>query len=191
MRKFVLLDRDGVINRDRSDYVKSVDEVEMISGAAEAIARLNAAGFEVAVISNQQGVAKGDISDAMLDAITAKIRTQVENVDGQIVDFFYCKHLAEANCACRKPKPGLILRAAEKLNFDPRDSWMIGDTENDIVAARAAGCRSILVLSGHTTAEKANHLQCAPDCVATDLADAIDRYILNRAAIRQKSGGAP
>jgi len=175
----VFLDRDGVINQDRDDYVKNVDELKVYPFVPEAIKCLNDAGWPVFVVSNQQGVAKGLISEDDLGGMQKEISRQVESAGGHITSFYYCKHLASEKCACRKPQPGLILKAAKEHGIDLGGSVMVGDTERDIIAGKSAGCKTVLVLTGKLTREDAVNLSCKPDFVADNLAQAVG-YIKNK-----------
>ena len=177
MRKAVFLDRDGVINRDRDDYVKSLADLEVFPYAADSIRRLNEAGFEVIVVSNQQAVAKGLMSQEDLLAIQDEITRQVTSAGGRIAGFHYCTHHAQDGCSCRKPEPGLILRAAKEHGIELAASVMIGDTEKDVLAGKSAGCRTVLVLTGLLTREQVANLPCKPDFVARDLSEAADYVI--------------
>lgn len=172
--KAVFLDRDGVINADRDDYVKNTDELIVFPFAPEAIKRLSDAGWAVIVVSNQQGVAKGIIAESDLLAIQREIEERVEAAGGTIAGFYYCRHLASEDCACRKPKPGLILQAAADHGIDLAQSVLVGDTERDIIAGKSAGCRTVLVLTGKLDRDTAERLACRPDFVADDLADAAE-----------------
>ena len=172
----VFLDRDGVINEDRDDYVKHLGELKIHQYAPHSIRRLNEAGLRVFVISNQQGIAKGVISEQDLREIQDEIVRRVEAAGGKISAFYYCKHLASEGCSCRKPKPGLLLKAAEEHGIDLNDSVMIGDSERDVMAGRAAGCRTVVVLSGALTNRGAD--ACRPDFVAGDLSEAA-QYIVD------------
>mgnify|MGYP000014696269 CR=1 FL=1 len=173
-RRFVLLDRDGVININRDDYVKSVEEVKFIPGALEALSRLNAAGWNVVVISNQACVGRGIISEETLQTITHKMEEEITRAGGEIAAVYYCMHRPEDGCDCRKPAPGLIERAGRELGFDPNEAVFIGDAEADIKAGKAAGCRTVLVLSGRISKTEAEQMEPAPDCIADDLAEAVD-----------------
>ncbi len=172
--KAVFLDRDGVINADRDDYVKNTRELVIYPFAPAAIRALNEAGWPVFVISNQQGVAKGIIRDEDLLAIQSEITRQVRDGGGTISAFYYCKHLATDNCDCRKPRAGLLLQAAEEHHIDLESSVMVGDTDRDIAAGKAAGCRTILVLTGKLRREDAAHFNSRPDMIAQDLAEAAE-----------------
>ena len=170
--KAVFLDRDGVINADRDDYVKNTDELRVYPFAPAAIRRLNDAGWTVFVVSNQQGVAKGIIAESDLLAIEREIARRVEEAGGRISGFYYCRHLATNNCSCRKPEPGLILTAAREHGIDLSASVLVGDTERDIIAGKSAGCGTVLVLTGEFDRGAAERFSCKPDFVADTLADA-------------------
>ncbi len=172
--KAVFLDRDGVINADRDDYVKNVAELSIFPEAPDSIRRLNEAGYAVFVVSNQQGVAKGLISEASLQAMEDKIRRQVEAAGGSISGFYYCKHLASEKCSCRKPEPGLILAAAREHGIDLHRSFMVGDSRKDVTAGERAGCKTILVLSGHAGKYGTEEDRDPADFTALDLPDAVD-----------------
>lgn len=141
----VLLDRDGVINRDSDKYIKSVEEWVPLPGSLEAIAGLTAAGFRSVVISNQSGVGRGLFSEATLTAIHAAMRAAVEQAGGKLAAIYHCPHRPEDGCDCRKPKPGLLQRAAAELGFALSGVPLIGDKESDMAAARAVGARPIAV----------------------------------------------
>ncbi|MCL5102726.1 MAG: HAD family hydrolase [Armatimonadetes bacterium] len=177
MNGVVFLDRDGVINEDRDDYVKNTRELKVFPFVLQSVRKLNDAGFKVIVVSNQQGVAKGLISEGDLQSIENEIVRQVSAAGGEIIAFYYCKHLASDGCSCRKPQSGLLTRAAKEHGVSLRDSFMIGDTERDILAGKRAGCKTLLVLTGSTTEQESEHIPCRPDFVAADLAAAVD-YVL-------------
>lgn len=141
----VFLDRDGVINRDSDEYIKSVAEWVPLPGSLEAIAALTAAGFRSVVISNQSGVARGLFSESTLAAIHAAMRAAVEQAGGKLAAIYYCPHRPEDDCDCRKPKPGLLRRAAAELGFALGGVPLIGDKESDMAAARAVGARPMAV----------------------------------------------
>ena len=145
MLKLVILDRDGVINVDSPEYIKSPDEWHAIPGSLEAIARLNKAGFKVAIATNQSGVGRGYYDLAMLEKINQKMLDEMKKVGAHIDALFYCPHKPEDNCDCRKPKPGLLLKIAEYLKIDLKDAIMIGDSVRDIEAAQTAGAESIFI----------------------------------------------
>lgn len=179
--KYVLLDRDGVLNVNvPRGYVTSVEMLRVLPGAAEAVARLNRAGYGVVIASNQQCVGKGVISRAELDAISQSLceRIRAES-GGEIAGFFYCTHLATEGCGCRKPKPGLLIEAQRRYGFEMAGTYFIGDSYTDLETAKNAGCPSILVLSGYD-AERYRAGEPAPSepaHVAEDLAEAVE-YLL-------------
>lgn len=172
----VLLDRDGVVNEERADFVRCADQCVPIPGSLEAIARLNRAGRRIAIVTNQSGVARGLVTDEALAAIHAKLAAAVERHGGEIAGFFYCPHLPDGGCSCRKPRPGLIEAAARGLGFDPRGVPLVGDRASDLEAARRVGARPILVLSGRTRRDRAVAVAGeAP--VFDDLAAWVDREL--------------
>jgi D-glycero-D-manno-heptose 1,7-bisphosphate phosphatase len=179
MLSAVFLDRDGVINQNREDYVKSLDELIFLPGAIQAMARLTGAGFRLVVVSNQQGVGRGLISRDVLDDINDALRTELAAVGSKVAGIYYCPHLKEDNCSCRKPKPGLLLQAASDLGFDVTNAVFIGDSPGDVDAGLAAGCRTVLTLSGKTTDGDTASLMCHPHHVVADLSEAAD-LILER-----------
>ncbi len=144
----VFLDRDGVINANRADYVLNSEQFRFLPGALRALAMLRAAGRAVIVVTNQTVIGKGLMSVETLDEMHARMRGTVEASGGSILDVLYCPHLASANCACRKPKPGLLYMAAERHVIDLSESFYVGDALSDIQAGQAAGCRCVLVETG-------------------------------------------
>lgn len=171
--RFLILDRDGVINRDRDDYVKGLDELEIFPWAPQAIAEANHSGYRVAVVSNQQAVAKGLLTPEGLRRIEQAILVEVQAAGGEIEAFRYCTHLASDGCECRKPKPGMILDLQRTYGFELRETFFIGDTEKDMLAGRAAGCRPLLVLSGHVRRGQIEHLAEQPEAVFEHLGEAV------------------
>lgn len=175
----VFMDRDGVINFNRPDYVKTVDEFEFIPGALEGLARLKAAGMKVVVISNQAGVGRGIIDPAELQRINEKMLEAVRAHAGEIAGVYYCVHRKDEGCDCRKPGIGLLKRAGADFGFSLEGSYFIGDAESDIEAGCAAGCTTVFVLTGRTPADQACTWNHQPDFTARDLPAAVD-YILER-----------
>lgn len=172
--RLVILDRDGVINEDSDDYIKSPAEWHPIPGSLEAIARLNQAGYRVVVASNQSGVGRGLFSMETLMAIHEKMQRQLALVGGEIEAIFFCPHTPEDNCLCRKPKPGLLEDIATRLNIDLTDVPAIGDSLRDLEAARAVGARPILVRTGKGKATAAANKGLVGVSVYRDLAAAVD-----------------
>ena len=169
-----ILDRDGVINHDSEDYIKSPEEWDPIPGSLEAIARLNAAGFAVAVVTNQAGIGRGLFDVATLEAIHAKMHQAVAAHGGRIDAVFYCPHTPEAGCECRKPKPGMLRSAVERFESAAAHVPVVGDSLRDLQAAAAIGARSILVLSGNGSKTLAHGGLPAGTSVVEDLARAVE-----------------
>ena len=149
MPGFVLLDRDGVINqRIVGGYVTCWEEFIFLPGVLEALRLLTEKNYQVAVVSNQAGVGRGLMTAAELQEITRKFVEQVEAQRGRIRSVYYCTHRAEDDCPCRKPKPGLLLKAQAEHHFTFEDTFLIGDSESDLLAAKAVGCPTIMVSNG-------------------------------------------
>ena len=148
-RGLLVLDRDGVINRDSSEFVKSTDEWLPLEGSIEAIARLSRGGFTVAVASNQSGLARGLFDEVALTAMHDKLRRLVAAQGGQVDRIVVCPHGPDDDCSCRKPKPGLLLQLAEHYAASLHGVPVIGDSLRDLQAAAAVGARPILVRTGN------------------------------------------
>ena len=146
--KLVVLDRDGVINHDSDNFIKSPEEWRAIPGSLEAIARLNQAGYRVVVATNQSGVGRGLFGMTMLTAIHEKMFKALGQAGGRIDAVFYCPHAADSNCDCRKPKPGMLVQIGSRFGVDLKDVSVIGDGLRDLQAAHAVGARPVLVLTG-------------------------------------------
>jgi D-glycero-D-manno-heptose 1,7-bisphosphate phosphatase len=146
--KLVILDRDGTINEDSADYVKSPDEWTPLPGALEAIARLNHGGWHVVIASNQSGLGRGLFDVSTLNAMHAKMHGLLADVGARIDAVFYCPHAPDAACHCRKPESGLFEQIGERYGIDLRGVPMVGDTANDLLGAVAVGCEPHLVLTG-------------------------------------------
>lgn len=153
--KLVVLDRDGVINRDSATFIKSPAEWIPLEGSLEAIAILSKAGFTVSVASNQSGIGRGLLDREALHAIHRKMRRAVRAAGGSIDLIVYCPHLPGEGCDCRKPAPGLLQRLAKRYGVSMRGVPVVGDSERDLAAARAVGARPVLVLSGNGRRTKA------------------------------------
>ena len=146
--KLVILDRDGTINHDSDNYIKSPAEWTPIPGSLEAIARLHQADYRVVVATNQSGIARGLFTTRTLFEIHDSLQRSAAQVGGRIDAFFFCPHAAEAACQCRKPEPGMLLEVARRFNVSLKDTYMVGDALRDVQAAAAAGARPVLVLTG-------------------------------------------
>ena len=145
LARAVFFDRDGVLTRERDDYVKSPEELEILPGIYGPLRAIREKGFRIVVITNQSVVGRGLATPAVMERIHAKLRHELEKNGCHIDAIYYCPHLPGAGCDCRKPKPGLIFKAASELGIDPKRSWLIGDKEIDMQAAEKAGCRGLRV----------------------------------------------
>lgn len=154
-QKAIFLDRDGTINR-YVGFLRKIDEFELLDGAAEAIKKINALGYLAVVVTNQPVIARGEVSVEELEEIHKKMETLLGQEGAYLDAIYYCPHhphkgyegeLPELkiDCGCRKPKPGMLIKAAEEFHIDLEASWMIGDGENDIKAGKAAGCHTVLI----------------------------------------------
>lgn len=173
--KAIFLDRDGVINKDPGfgDYIKSWEEFKFMPGAVDAITLLNKHGYEIFVISNQAGVAKGIYSQKSLDEITANMLKEVNLKGGKIRSVSYCTHAQETGCDCRKPKTGLIKNATKGLDIDFKNMYFIGDSRLDVGAGKNMGCKTILLLTGKETTEDSKTWEHKPDFIKNNLMEAV------------------
>ena len=146
--KLIILDRDGVINFDSAQFIKSPEEWKPIPGSLQAIARLNQNGYRVVVATNQPGIMLGKLTISNLNAIHQKMHAEVEAAGGQIEAIFFCPHSADACCTCRKPSPTMLKDIAERFDVRLDEVVYVGDTINDMHAAKAVGCHPYLVLTG-------------------------------------------
>lgn len=146
--KLIILDRDGVINQDRDDFVKSVDEWIPIDGSMDAIAFLTEAGYTVAVATNQSGIGRKYFTLQDLTEMHAKMHRLALQAGGVIDGIWFCPHLADDNCNCRKPKPGMIQDILDRFQAQAADTWLVGDSLRDLQAIDAVGGKSALVLTG-------------------------------------------
>jgi D-glycero-D-manno-heptose 1,7-bisphosphate phosphatase len=147
--KLAILDRDGTINQDSDQYIKSPAEWKPIPGSLEAIARLTQGGWRIAVATNQSGISRGLFDMSTLNAIHAEMHRAVGQAGGRIDAIFFCPHAADSNCECRKPRPGLLREIASRFGVDLEGVPMIGDSLRDVAAAAAAGAQPWLVLTGN------------------------------------------
>jgi D-glycero-D-manno-heptose 1,7-bisphosphate phosphatase len=146
--KLIVLDRDGVINRDSDQFIKVPEEWRPIPGSLEAIARLNHAGFRVVVATNQSGIGRGLFDMATLNAIHEKMHKALALVGGRIDALFYCPHTADSDCQCRKPKMGMLTEIGLRFGIEMTGVPCVGDSERDLQAAEAVGAQPMLVLTG-------------------------------------------
>ncbi|MCP1728158.1 D-glycero-D-manno-heptose 1,7-bisphosphate phosphatase [Natronospira proteinivora] len=152
--RLVILDRDGTINEESDDYIKSAEEWHALPGSLEAIARLNRGGWRVVVASNQSGLGRGYFTPSDLLGVHQKIQALLKTHGGEIDAFFFCPHHPDDGCHCRKPKPGMLHDIGKRFQTALKHVPVIGDTEKDVEAARAAGARPILVLTGRGRATR-------------------------------------
>jgi D-glycero-D-manno-heptose 1,7-bisphosphate phosphatase len=150
--KLVILDRDGTVNIDSDEFVKSPAEWEPLPGALEAIARLNHAGWHVVIATNQSGLGRGLFDVVSLNAIHTKMHKMLATMGGRVDAVFYCPHAPDDDCACRKPRPGLFLQIGERMGVDLQGVPTVGDSARDLQAGVAAGCEPHLVLTGKAAA---------------------------------------
>lgn len=148
MSKLIILDRDGVINQDSDDYVKSLEEWIPIKGSCEAIADLCKAGYTIAVATNQSGIARGYFSVDDLKAMHGRMNALVEEAGGEIATIKYCPHGPDDACDCRKPLSGLVDQIEAELNISAEGAWFIGDSLRDLQAGLPKGCKPALVMTG-------------------------------------------
>jgi len=178
----VFLDRDGVINADSPNYIKSWTEFAFIADSLDAIVRLTQAGVDVIIVTNQSGINRGLIPRSALELIHNNLKEAVASRGGRIKDIFYCPHRPDENCSCRKPQPGMIIAARDRYDIDLASSVMVGDSSKDILAGKTAGCGgSVLVQTGNGL-DAAASLQTngtPPDHIAADLNHAA-RWVLDR-----------
>jgi D-glycero-D-manno-heptose 1,7-bisphosphate phosphatase len=175
----VFIDRDGVINENRADHVKSWSEFQFLQGAPEAIVRLTRAGLRVFVVTNQAIVNRGMVARSAVDELNAAMMREIDRHGGRIEAVAYCPHRPDEHCACRKPRPGLLLTLAWKFGIDLPSSTIVGDALSDLQAGRAVGSRAILVLTGRgreqlMQAASVGHMEFT---VVQDLAAAADLLI--------------
>ncbi len=178
--KLVILDRDGVINQDSDQFIKSPDEWKPIPGSLEAIARLNQYGWRVVVASNQSGIGRGLFGMDMLNAIHDKMIKSLAQVGGRLEAVFFCPHPADSTCDCRKPKPGMYREIGERFNVDLTTVPVIGDSLRDLEAAAAVGAQPYLVLTGKGERTEAEHALPEGTQVFPDLAAVAAHLTLDR-----------
>jgi D-glycero-D-manno-heptose 1,7-bisphosphate phosphatase len=148
VQRAIFLDRDGVINENRPDHVKSLEEFAILPGVLDALRLLGSAGLPIIVVSNQSAINRGLVSWDTVDAVTRLLQERVISAGGRLDAVFYCPHRPEEKCACRKPRPGLLLQAANELGIVLTGSYFVGDALSDVQAAMAAGAQPLVVLTG-------------------------------------------
>jgi D-glycero-D-manno-heptose 1,7-bisphosphate phosphatase len=179
----IFLDRDGVIIRKAPDgeYVTAWDEVDFLSGSVEAIAAFCRLGYKVIIVTNQRGLATGKIQLSKLAEIHTKMREVIASGGGALAGIYYCPHDISEACPCRKPKPGMLLRAAEEHQLSLPSCWMVGDALTDIAAGKSAGCKTALI----SESKEDQQSKAKPDILATSL-DLAAKHILGLGAATSK-----
>lgn len=177
--RLVILDRDGVINEDSDDYIKSLDEWVPVPGSIAAIARLSRAGYKIGVATNQSGLARGYFDEVALANMHALLCALVEEEGGQVDAICYCPHGPDEGCRCRKPAPGLLEQISEELQLPIFGAWYVGDTRKDLELGLAMGCRPVLVRSGkgRQTEATLDPVLRSAVIVVDDLAAAAERIL--------------
>jgi D-glycero-D-manno-heptose 1,7-bisphosphate phosphatase len=174
MQRAVFLDRDGTISEEMG-YINHLTRFHLLSGSAEAIARLNQAGLKVVVVTNQSGVARKYFPASLIDQVNGLMQELLAQQQARVDAIYICQHAPDAGCACRKPQPGLLHQAAAALDLDLSRSYMVGDRFNDLQVAARVGAKGILVLTGYGRGEVENYQGerlVEPDYIAADLLDA-------------------
>ena len=154
----IFLDRDGVLNKDRIDYVKNIDELEIFPNIGKCIRQINERGFLVIVITNQSAIGRKLITSNDVENIHEHIQNFLKKSNAKIDAFYYCPHHPNDNCNCRKPKPGLLIKAAHDFSINLENSWMIGDHDRDIESGLNAGCKSMKVSSENPLEDIVNNI---------------------------------
>ena len=174
--KVVFLDRDGVINENLdNDYVKIWDEFKFIPKAKKAIKALTDAGWIIIIISNQAGIGKGIMSAQAVEEVNTRMIYEIERNGGRVKALYYCPHKPDDGCECRKPKPGMVIRAAREFGIKPSESYLVGDNITDIQAGMQVGCKTILVKTGLGKGylRGRSQLSVYPDYIVSDLSEAV------------------
>lgn len=160
--KLIILDRDGVINHDSDQFIKSPEEWQPIEGSMDAIAFLTQAGYTIAVATNQSGIARGYFTVQTLNEMHAKMHKLVRQAGGEISGIWFCPHSADSQCDCRKPKPGMILDILDRFQADATKTYLVGDSLRDLQAITSAGGLPILVKTGKGMKTLNNHTEQLP-----------------------------
>lgn len=185
MRKIIFIDRDGVVNKDpggwtEHGYVTKWEYFEFLPGSKNALKRLTEAGYDIIIISNQAGIAKGYYSEKELEDITKKMISEIENSGGRISKVYYCPHQDKDNCVCRKPLTGMLKRCEKELGVKITEGYLIGDKETDVRTGRDFGLKTILVMSGMTKDAGMKGWKVKPDYVFRDLDEAVTNILERR-----------
>lgn len=187
-RRAVFMDRDGTL-LEEVGYVNHVDRVRLPDRSAEAVGLVNRSGFQAVVVTNQAGVARGYFPEALVDDVHERVRSLLSEHGGRLDGIYYCPHHPDVgpapyrkDCECRKPRPGLLLRAAQEMGIDLASSYVVGDTIKDVEAGHRVGATTVLVTTGYGKGELELHSArwtVRPHHVASDLLDAVE-WILGR-----------
>ncbi len=185
--KLIILDRDGVINRDSDAFIKSPDEWIPIEGSLEAIARLNQAGYRVVVATNQSGIARGLFDIVTLNAIHQKMHKEAQRVGADIAAVFFCPHAADDNCDCRKPKPGMLHDIAARFEISLKGVPVVGDSLRDLQSGFVTGCVPHLVLTGKGTKTRDKGGLPPGTTVYPNLAAMVDQFLKSPAPVETET----
>ncbi len=169
-RRAIFLDRDGVINANRTDHVKGWDEFVFLPRALDALQRIVNSNFLVIVATNQAAIHRRMVQEVTVREIHARMQSEIERAGGCIHGIYYCPHRPDENCACRKPQPGMYRQAASDFGLDLTRSYVIGDAPADIGAARAIGAQPILVLTGRGCDQRLQNscAECGGNCIVVE-----------------------
>jgi D-glycero-D-manno-heptose 1,7-bisphosphate phosphatase len=175
LARAVFLDRDGTVAEEKG-YMYTPADFDVFPWTGRSVRRLNEAGFLVVLVTNQSGVGRGYFTESTVERVHEGLRREIARAGGRLDAAYVCPHSPDAECACRKPRPGLLTRARDELNIALEDSFMVGDRYSDVAAGRAAGARTILVMTGDGTMEyeKRSGSEPGPDHVARTLAEAVE-----------------
>lgn len=187
MNTAIFLDRDGVINHNRFDYVKTWEEYIFLPNIFEPLKRLAQSEYTIVIISNQSPIGRGLVQQETVEAINQRMKAEIESRGGRVDGIYYCPHRPDEGCECRKPRPGLLLRAAQELNLDLSRSYFIGDAVSDLEAALAADCTPLFVQTGVGSDQLARLKEKGLDHIKKfrDLKDAVD-FIFDSASSIQR-----
>jgi len=179
IKRAIFLDRDGVICENRADYVKSWAEFEFLLQAKTGLLKLTQLNLPIIIVTNQSAVGRGIITAHIVDEIHHRMLAGITEFGGRINSIYYCPHDPQANCNCRKPKPGLLYQAAQDLTLNLEQSYMVGDAATDLLAGQQVGCQTFLVLTGRGQAQLPKALDAVKSSftIAPSLTEVADEII--------------